>query len=478
MKTDNDGNEDFEKVKKYLLDCPLVSADHPAIKAAILAIEKEQQRLERDRKLHMKFAAQNKTSATTANSETVNLEDSVVVVDSRSSSPPARTEDSTDEMMEWQDVEDKEEKDSVEDQTSYLGKTLAKVAIDALSEHKAKVKSPVAAIAVVFHASLRSSYLGFSCTGVPEDESALKGGFAPPVRELPSHQFLPTSWDAKPDKIALRYRKNGSGAMVLLVEQSDDNLTVRLQPASSKEPSSQTLTFSLRDHVNLDSWNAAQKASPTVSPALHYKSLAQLLTNFCRTFDLGPILDEEMSQQASTTSVPYVDNTVVANSIRKSDFVPDQPVEIPPIGGYNRKPNFQFQVPSTLGEAFPGINPLSMGGGDFVGDLAPAGLRDPRFPSAGNGRMGGNLMGPNHPLFRGGPDGGMIGGPMNGIPFGGPGSMQPRFDPIYPDAIDFPNGGGPPGGPRRSNRPSRTGEPNPDHLPPPNAFGGSDNMFS
>jgi hypothetical protein len=242
---------------------------------------------------------------------------------------------------------------------------------------------------------------------------------------------------------------------------------VRLQPANSKEPCSQELSFSLGDHVNLDSWNAARKAAPTVSPTLHYKALALLLTNFCRTFDLGFIMDDEMSEGVAAKAAAYVENTVTqSNTMQKSDFVPARPVEIPSVAAAPQKPDYRTEVPTTLGEAFPGINPMLVGG-DFASDLAPAGLRDPRFPLAGGG-VGGNLMGPNHPMFRGG-GGGMMGGPA----LGGPGSMQPRFDPIYPDSIDFPNGGTPG---RRSNRPSRSGEPNPDHLPPPNSFG--DNMFS
>lgn len=471
MKTAANSDEEFEKVKKYLLECPHVSGEHPAIKAAVAAIEKEQQRMDRDRKLQLKFSKEKKTTVS-VDADQGNLEDSVVVVESRSSSPPtaARTDDSADEMMEWQDVEEKG-KEAADDQTSYLGKNLSKQAIDAISEYKVKVKSPVAAIAVALHASIRSQVLGFSCTGVPEDVSA-KGGFAPPVRELPKNQFLPAAWDTKPNKIAIRYRKSGTGALVLTVEQGEDqNITVRLQPASSKEPSSQTLVFSLGDHVNLDSWNAALKTAPSVSPALHYKSLALLLTNFCRTFDLGSV-DEDMSDRAAA-SIPYVDNTAVsmAQTMQKSDFIPARPAEIPSLRASSQKP--RYDVPTTLGEAFPGMNPLQRIG-DFAGDLAPAGLRDPVFPSAGDGRMGGNLMGPNHPMFQGG-GGGMVG--PGGLPLGGPGSMQPRFDPIYPEGIDFPNGGGQPG--RRSNRPSRSGEPNPDHLPPPNAFGGGgDNMFS
>ena len=115
--------------------------------------------------------------------------------------------------------------------------------------------------------------------------------------------------------------------------------------------------------------------------------------------------------------------------------------------------------------------------GDFAGDLLPAtGLQDPRFHGTGgmhDGRMGGNLMGPNHPMFS--PASGGYPGP--GMGGGGPGSMQPRFDPVFPSHLG--RGPPPPGGRRPYNNPSRSGEPNPDHLPPPNSLGGSDygNMY-
>ena len=102
-----------------------------------------------------------------------------------------------------------------------------------------------------------------------------------------------------------------------------------------------------------------------------------------------------------------------------------------------------------------GYPPPHLPGGDFADDLLPSGLRDPRF---GMG-MGGNLMGPNHPAFHGTVPG--------NLPMGGPGSMQPRFDPIVPPCLNGNED------PRR--RRGANGEPNPDHLPPPNSLG--NNMF-
>ena len=104
----------------------------------------------------------------------------------------------------------------------------------------------------------------------------------------------------------------------------------------------------------------------------------------------------------------------------------------------------------------PCIFPPPMGG-DFAGDLIPGG-----YANHGRNPNTGNLMGPNHPSFA---------SPGNvNIGPGGLG-MRPRFDPI-----------GPPGGPTDPGRndpltgrrvpPGGWGEPNPDHMRPPNDFGG------
>jgi hypothetical protein len=476
-------NDDFETVKRYLLECPLVTPENPAIKAALEGIEKEQNRRERDAKLQRKFAQA--TSTTTFSNG--NLSDSVVVIDTTPTPTPPPTsasnedeDDDADEMMEWQDVaarkEDDDDDDDEADGTSFLGKKLVKIAIDSISEHQVKVKSPVAAIAVVIHASLRSQLLGFSCTGIPEAETLT--GFAPSVRALPPSQFLPPNWDTNPNKVSLRYRKHGTGALVLVVqeEQAEQRkmIHIHLQPASSKEPPTPVLSFSVEDHVNLDSWNAALKVSSILPPALHYKSLAVLLTNVCRAFDLGAVdeaAEEGVQGAYAAASTPYVDNTIpIETSCRptiiKSDFVPNQPVHVPGVAA-RRKP-WEDGVPTTLDQAFPGTGRQYVPNhGDFAGDLVPAGLMDPRFANRAppGGRMGGNMMGPNHPMFQG--------GGVHGPPLGGPGSMQPRFDPFYPPGVDvdFDVNGKP-----RRNRPSRSGDPNPDHLPPPNAFG--NDMFS
>jgi hypothetical protein len=513
---------DFDLVKEYLLQCPHVPQDSPAIKSALDAVEKEKQRRIRDAKLQAKFGGResSKTAmddvvAGTNVTSTISDGD-VVVVDNvaapqtavcRDSSPPP-PKDCTGEVgddqdsMEWQDVQQqKEEEDDEDDDSlmatvgetldnqnaSFLGKQLAKIAIATIAEYRVHVSSPVSAIAVALHASLRSPILGFACTGVPEDPKSTGGGFAPPVRELSKTQFLPLHWDSNPDCILQRYRKNGTGAMILKVMGDSTTVQVTFVPANSKEPPVQSMTFALPLHVNLDSWNAALKAvggsgtNSKIAPSLHYKDLAGMLSTFCQTFDLGVVVDSDVADM----EVPYVDNTVVYG---KNDGLPtnsspstvSRPSPSDPPGVQPMLPSRgeipagvawkDGRVPSTLDQAFPNASRQPLLGGDFADDLFPAGLQDPRFIRGGRGQgMGGNLMGPNHPLFTGdGFDGGWD-GPVRG----GPGSMQPRFDPVYPPGVDDGQSSG--GG--RRQKPSRTGEPNPDHLPPPNSLGGSSNMF-
>jgi hypothetical protein len=490
--------DDFEVVKEYLLRCPHVSRTSPAIKSALEGLEKEKQRRIRDAKLQAKFGGTS-TNAAVSSSAT----DPDVVVVENMGSPTIRTVKytSTDEdqdSMEWQDVQqhksDDEDPDGsavmassseiVDDGSSYLGQQLSKTCVDAISEYRAHVSSPVAAIAVAFHAALRSPLLGFACTGIPEDPKSSGGGFAPPVRELPKTQFLPLHWENNPTNILLRYRKNGTGALVLKVQtaggsiEAEATVQVSLFPANTKEPPTQSMNFPLANHINLDSWNAALKAGKThkIAPLLHYKQLAGMLSKFCQIFDLGAVVDTEGN---ANTEMPYVDNTVVYGkegslSTKKSSIPISTPrpyAPVPSVGVAWK----EGRVPASLDQAFPSACRHPMPGGDFADDLLPAGLQDPRFIRGGHnpGRMGGNLMGPGHPMFAGDGIGGNI---VGDLPVGGPGSMQPRFDLVYPPGIDDgPNPNSQQKGGRQ--KPSRTGEPNPDHLPPPNSLGGGNNMF-
>jgi hypothetical protein len=425
---------------------------------------------------------------------------------------------------------------------SFLGKELAKACVDAIAEQQQRnnvvVSSPIAAIALALHAALRSDILGFRTQNIlPQKESSSKkrGGlaFAPPIRELNKNQFLPYGWDdirysssgntnttdKRNNAVSLRYRKMDMGAMILTVESVDEegdcndsnnipgttkkNVQVTLVPANSKDSTPvHVLSFPISEHINLDSWNAAtlktvgsktsDKKECKIAPTLHYKNLSGLMSKFCRTFDLGTV--SNMIDDADTLVTAALGTTSNKDPILKQ---PTSDTHYSAVASVEHYPNRRSEgeraiapemgrVPSTFDQAFPGRNPIHSG--DFAGDILPAaGLHDPRFHTGrGNSegqRIGGNLMGPNHPMFSpgGGGHGQMIGGRGGGgVAFGGPGTMQPRFDPVYPPGVldDDNLRYGPAAGRRLHNKiPSRssTGEPNPDHLPPPNSLGGIGN---
>ena len=137
----------------------------------------------------------------------------------------------------------------------------------------------------------------------------------------------------------------------------------------------------------------------------------------------------------------------------------------------------------------PQPTPGTMPGGDFADDLLPSGIPLPGFAQpdrGGGGSRTGNLMGPNHPSFhpQQGDDYGS-GYYEDGSDFITPGGlgMQPRFDPFYPPGV---GGFGPGRGRGRGGRGGLGrgrgrgrfggGDPNPDHMRPPNNFNGGD-MF-
>mmetsp|Transcript_4120 Transcript_4120/g.4674 ORF Transcript_4120/g.4674 Transcript_4120/m.4674 type:complete len:535 (+) Transcript_4120:33-1637(+) len=519
-----DENAEFEIVKDYIIRCPHVSsAQSPAIMAALEGIEREQKRRVRDAKLQFKFGGKRSATAVTSDSETNDEADGefkfrdmsdrneLVVVDKDDVVVTNDRIDTEEEDKEWQNISPKDEDDSSSesnidhsfvmegrsDGSSFLGSSLAKACVDAIAEQNYKnpvlVSSPIAAIAVALHAALRS--LGFACTGIPEEESSKKGGFAAPIRELNKNQFLPLRWDDSSSSVgknivSLRYRKMDMGAVVLTVESIDDegyNVKVTLVLANSKDSTpSHELIFPLSDHINLDSWNAAmlKKVGTKIAPSLHHKNLSGLMRKFCRIFDLGAVNNTIDGESFVTAAVGIA--FIKKDSITKPTSATLYPQAVTRVEHYpNRRSEGtsapqpmsweEGYVPSTFDQAFPQRNPIH---GDFASDILPAtGLQDPRSHSgrySGVG-IGGNLMGPNHPMFSPGVGGhGQIMG-GRGVGYGGPGTLQPRFDPVYPPGVDGDLRHDPPAGRRPHKKPSRTGEPNPDHLLPPNSLSGNSN---
>lgn len=481
--------EEFNSVRQYLLQSPFGSSE--AVAAALHGIDQESKRRHRDSKLHQKFSStfsanSNKMVADfdydcdydcdavkverpLPNNSTVtgNSDGKSGVEAAANVNKNAINRESESMMMmtdDWQDVMTEQDNDvgtgtgtgtsDNEDNivnsrsttgtgSSYLGARWAKEAVTQLAANKVYCASPTAALAVALHATLLQA--GFACTGVPEQVTQMTTGFAAPVRDLPPGRFMPDDWE-NGEIVQLRYRKEETGLLVLTVAPVvDDNMEsspqVKVSLAPSKEPNDAALQFALADHINLDSWNTAISRSGkgkgaaiaiAVSPVLHYKALATLLTKFAQYFDLGSDIDAvhaDTKHQAG--AAVYVDYTILHNRQRLN-----HPATLPlatsdPSHASQRRfpgpdvsvfdyPDYRTSVP---------VRP----NGDFSGDLMPTGI----YPFPGGMPMSpGNLMGPNHPMFSGG---GMPG------PAGfGSAMMRPRFDPF-----------GPPGGPT---------EPDPDNL--------------
>ena len=507
-----------------------VNPDGRAARAVCDALDKESARIDRDERLRKKFAA-------------------------ATSSSPSGAESAGDrDLMEWQDVSVSPAKAGDGDgggsnppadggsthidpevipplspppheEASALGRDLASHSISAMAAAGTKVSTPLAAVALALHSALLSDLLGFRCTGVPDDGK--NKGFAAPIRELPKSKFIPDRWDrnSKDEEggdgvVAIRYRKDGVGSSVLRavlkgpdLSESEEALpqsmsSVRisfcLAGMTSDESEVEFLTFPLDKHVNLHGLSAAlARERAAIPPALHYKALGKLMSDFSSKFDFGQIYD---GTQVTTQDVITIASLTVITttetgraeipSLKAAVMVPpdsslpslpydrvrpmDPPLVNPPLG---------VPVGGVSGH-IPRIDDLEpqRPRGDFAGDLAPAGLSDLRLGRSGGDMYGGNLMGPNHPSFRDGTfdihheDDRFI--PSNpSLPgVGGPG-MQPRFDLYYPPGVGEIGTGGPARGMARGRgrgrgrgrHPHSGGDPNPDHQRPPSDLGG--NMF-
>ncbi|CAB9520407.1 expressed unknown protein [Seminavis robusta] len=467
--------DDFEILRQYILACPLLPGkpeENPAVKAALAGIDSELKRRERDAKLQKKFSGvpSTKASSTTAATKPTSfIEDEWQSIDaSDRKHPSTNTTPSEEEEVEIINVDD---------DTGVFGKKLAEAAIAAMANRsQAIAKTPVAAIALALHSAMMSDdVLGFATMNSTDDGTkASNSGFAAPIRELPKTQFLPKEWDknaksinSSTQKVVLRYRKNGTGSVLLKVEaleQTDSaeeqQICVQLLPANNKEPPSQTLTFPINRHINLDSMNAALKSPDGrmgVHPALHYKALPDLMNSFATSFDLGSIADDKKASDQPPNSGPKFLSPPVHATYKDSCGFQGH-------SNNNNNPDLGRPIYTgdrnipTVSTAFPPLRPQFVG--DFSGDLVPTGGLH-GMPNMGPG----NMMGPNHPAFRG--------GGMSGVDNSSGFGMMPRFDPF-----------GPPGGPQEINNgrggrpvpPHIQGNPNNDILRPPNTF--NSDMYS
>jgi len=502
--------EALEALRVYLLACPTVSAECRAMRAALASLDAERKKMDRDAKLRQKFTASQTTPSTTTTTTTNN---NAVVKLQESLEPPTARDDAIlqqdeeeegndedcGEDMEWQDV-------APPTHDSPLGKQLSEMAIARMASAGTGVSTPLAAVALGLHAALLSPTLQFKCTGIPDDDSSSKSSaFAAPIRELPKTLFVPPRWDALPSQVTLRYRKDGYGTAILRVtlqintDNSEEEVCVTLAPPGEAEARGQ-LTFPLARHINLDSLTPALTKSKLVPPALHYKGLSILLTNFCRTLDLGTIHESSITPTTGAAAEAFSTMTSTNSQDKRSTSLDNRSsssttttsnVGPPPIGLPTTIPMSDRQSdlrPPSFFDSDQGLGPLSDNmpprRGDFNGDLMPGGIVDPRFMGIGGmpgSGHGGNLMGPNHPHFTSPPDEDETGffqqdDPSPLMP-GGLG-MRPRFDPFGPPGGPMdPRGGRGFGGRCRGRGrgrgrvpPGGSGDPNPDHQRPPNDY--------
>jgi hypothetical protein len=472
--------EDFVAVRNLLLSSPWRQSD--AVAAAVAGLEHHVKNLERDVKLRHKFAKCHETSHIAMSTNEEEDGDDTVKVEyprlgaaesSTFHTPPlameinqlsdgaASVEEGVDaSASEWQTVQmETIHYGDGTDQEDELSEDWARYVIDRLAVSSVTCTSPVAALAVALHARIIVS-AKYVCTGVPESAPP-SNGFAAPVRDVTVTHFLPAQWNTKDGNVVrLRYRhanpKSGLSSMILTVQRdtattaSPNAVTVSWEPVSPTDIETKVWAFALEDFVNLESWHVAATRSRMIAPALHYKSLATFLSTFVSTVCVWP--HEPLNRtctpiESDTGGTPYIDYTMLSGPPNNTTIptIPRTPAQQVLLEHGHQPPRWSLADPADplmissnrSSDRYP-TGPMQ---GDFSGDLRPTGL-DP-FPGYQGGVyhdpsiLPGNLMGPNHPMFRGGGSGG---GGMGPLGSGGMMGMHPRFDPL-----------GPPGGPTQHN---------------------------
>lgn len=411
--------QDFDSVREHLLKHSF-GTKHPAVVAAIKGLDDAWRTIERDRKLQAKFNTTTTTSSTKDTEEDFSRIERPTGMDHFSTGPPP--------VDDWHDIT-KDSSMMEENSTTEYGSLLAHRAVQSMGDNAVACRMALGALTVALHATLLQH--GYQCTGIPPKSKTT--GFAPPVRVI--QQFLPLDWEGK-TCIQLRYRK--THAVELHTKLEGASVTISLGDISMA-------IERLEDHINTTSWSkATQNGSKLASPTLHYKSLAKFLGDFAQRFDLGEAVDDHVTSVPLPTEVPPLHQV--------PESVPRQPVSTSLF-------NDPLRVPTVR---VPPSHPYAVG----AGDLLPTGLlKYPQrgMPGANFPNQGGNLVGPNHPMF--------LGGGGNGDPMDH--GMMPRYDPI-----------GPPGGPteldemrggRGRKPPGGTGIPNNDMEKRPRF--GDNNMF-
>lgn len=327
------------------------------------------------------------------------------------------------------------------------------------------LSTPAEAIALFCHAII-IEFDGIIC--IAEKSGGGVPGFAAPLAPLQQDTLIPPGWNKKTEKIVFLYKHKaqpGKKISVEVVPTNDEFTTVKIGFKTTSKPLE--LVFSNTQYLNL----AAIKicTSPEQLPELYIDtdSFANSLSSsivqefpFLQTEDKKndcgmdiegqhhmPIevtreLPPSHLQRSHINRVPvHSINDRNISSVGSSDLHPPLPSLVPPL-----HPGLgpQGQLPSLYDEQRSSNQPVSNDG---------------------------MLVGPDHAMFQGGFHGHR---PLGGAPGFGANMPQPRFDPVVnPDIYTDPIVGG--GvinnqgrGRGRGRGASRVpGEPNPDHLKPP-----------
>lgn len=482
-----------------------------AVEICMASLTESIRKIDRDEKLRLKFAKLQQKAQTSADesrsgvssSKVPKLESSSCASSGNSGKQSnnrshvdnndGELNSANDTEEDWEDVPnnngeyvaamvsmDSFENENSQKSRSIVGKLLAEESVQCMSRFGIRISSgkPLSAIALALHCALVSSSVGFKCTGIPPNSKGKSSGFAAPIRELPQTQLVPNKWDANAmTHVSFRYRKDGVGTVHMEV-RLDDNIgtredsqgvicNVQMSTSNGEPLKSDPLSFALDDYVNLVALRAAASSGKdAVEPALLFKQLSACMASFVEYFDLGSVLstgDHDIKEVSLTDDIPMMLSSAKTSSLKlsietqsstKRDCSPQVLVHggVTPFRGSRESVNDMLS-PKTQD--------------DFASDLLPGGTKYPGIP------ISGNLMGPSHPMFlrRGGDD------PNTNMPdFGGLG-MRPRYDPVMPPGMEvsFDKNGNLT---RRSDKkmPLHRGEPNNDHMRPPNSFTGS-NMF-
>ena len=287
-----------------------------------------------------------------------------------------------------------------------------------------------------------SILLGYEFVCLEELKSTTPG-FAPPIRELPPSKFIPESWKnsfrAVDPRIVLMYKHNPSKKRFTLsftfVPSSGTLILVTL---SEKNNESHTVTIDTERHISLSSFSDSNPESIFTNLLGFENIIRELAAKFgIQPSELKNIKIEDIvdgMQTGSDTSYSKLTNS-------------------------DRGDKVLTYTDTNLGNALPDSR---VGTGDL----------NPFNPIASGVRRGfdngsGSLVGPNHPIFN---------LPSPDRDPGYAGLPQPRFDPYGP--VTGPNGpdvGNVGFDPRIPSIGSRDGpgqhrvpgEPDPDHLKPP-----------